>query len=74
MAEDKMVTVFETNDVGQAEIIRAALEAEGIDCALENEHQAGFTGALKCELMVMAANEARAREFIAQHERKHHRH
>lgn len=68
MTADELVPVYRTTDVGRAEVIRAALESEGITCAIENEHQAAFSGVLECRLHVHAADEARAREFIAAHE------
>jgi len=68
MPADNLVPVYQTTDVGRAEIIRGALESEGIQCAIENEHQAAFSGVLECRLHVRAADEARAREFIAAHE------
>jgi len=65
---DELVPVYRTTDVGRAEIIRSALESQGIPCAIENERQAAFSGVLECRLHVQAADEVRAREFIAAHE------
>lgn len=71
MAEDELVPVYETTDVGRAEIIKMALENESIPCSLDNGLQAGMSGVLQCRLYVKAVDEAAAREFIAQHEHGH---
>jgi hypothetical protein len=68
MLEEKLVPVYETSDLARAEVIRAALESEGIRCSLENPHQAGLTGVLQCRLFVLEEDADRARDFIEQHE------
>jgi hypothetical protein len=73
MAGDELVPVYQTTDVGRAEVIKMALENESIPCSLENELQAGMSGVLQCRLLVKAVDETAAREFIAQHENGHSR-
>jgi len=68
MSENELVSVYKTTDVGRAEIIKGALEEEGVQAFIENENQAGLSGVLECRLLVNAADEARARAFIEQHE------
>jgi hypothetical protein len=68
MPEENLIAIYETSDLARAEVIRAALEGEGIRCSMENEHQAGLTGVLHCRLFVLEEDAGRAREFIQQHE------
>jgi|GEM_PF-1599170 len=65
---DALVPVYQTSDLGRAEVVRLALENEGIRCALENELQAGFSGVLQCRLFVFESDAAVARNLIQQHE------
>ncbi|WP_437226798.1 DUF2007 domain-containing protein [Planctomicrobium sp. SH661] len=69
MSYEELIPIYQTTDVGRAEIIKAALEEQGIHCAIENAHQAGLSGVLECRLHVLAKDEAFAREFISQHEK-----
>lgn len=66
---DKLIPVYKTSDLGRAEVIRLALEENGIRCALENELQAGFSGVLQCRLFVLDRDEHAARRFIEAHEK-----
>lgn len=68
MSEDKLVPIYTTTNIGKAEVIRAALEGEGIRCEIENEHQAGFSGVTKVRLFVLEKNKDDAVEFIDAHE------
>lgn len=68
MQTERLTPVYESNDVGRAEVIRAALEEAGIPCSIENAHQAGFTGVLTCRLHVLENDVAAAEAFIAEHE------
>lgn len=68
MDNDKLVPVYSTRDEGKAEVIRAALEGEGIPASVEGAHQGGFSGALKVRVFVRDVDEDRAREFIEAHE------
>ena len=64
----KMAVVGAIRNPGLAEIIRGALAAEGIECRLEGEGQAGLTGVLPIRLWVLASELDRAREVVRQHE------
>ncbi|MCA9000206.1 MAG: DUF2007 domain-containing protein [Planctomycetaceae bacterium] len=68
---ERLVSVYRSSDVGRAEVIRAALIGEGIECAIENEHQAGLTGVTEVRLHVSEGDAERAREFIRSHEHSH---
>jgi hypothetical protein len=65
MHDDELVVVYETNDANDAEIVKVALESEGIMAFVEGEGQAGLTGVLEIEVVVKAADTERARELIA---------
>lgn len=66
-AEDaeEVVTVYVTNDVYEAEIIRNELHEEGIACELDGESQGGFTEIVETKVLVRAWDADRARKLIA---------
>ena len=64
---DDIVTVYTVRDEMKGEIIKNALEAEGIKCSLGGEHQAAITGAFDVDVLVRAADEARAKKIIFSH-------
>jgi hypothetical protein len=68
MNTDALVTVFTLKNPAQAEILRLALQEEGIACFLEGENQAGLTGIFDIDVQVRAADAERARELIKAHE------
>ena len=61
------VPVLTTTQPGQAEIVKAALEAEGIPAEVEGENQGGFAGVLAVRVFVRAVDADRARAFLAEH-------
>jgi hypothetical protein len=67
MEQDDLVSVFTLNDPGKADIIKNALEAEGIRCELGGEHQAGFTGLFEIDVLVREADADRALKLIESH-------
>ena len=67
----ELVPIYTAQDSVQAEILKNALEAEGIPAAIEGEHQAGLTGVLLIRLFVHEQNAARARAFLESHEHFH---
>ena len=67
MSDDELVTVLRVKDNNEAEVIKIALENEGIRCELGGEHQAGMTGVFDVEIMVKESDEDRARELIESH-------
>ena len=69
MGEPEFVAIHTTYDANKAEIIRIALENEGITCQIENEHQASLTGVLAIKLLVPSDDAPQAKAFIAEHER-----
>ena len=67
MDAQDLVVVYTIKNAATAEIIKNALEAEGIPCGLDNESQAGLTGIFDIKVLVRAADEERARELIETH-------
>jgi hypothetical protein len=65
-----LVTVYTVADPVQAEIIKNALNAEGIRCFLDGLHQAGETGLLAFDIKVQvpAGDADRARKLLEAHE------
>jgi hypothetical protein len=63
-----MTVLGAVTNPGLAEIIRGALAAEGIDCRLEGEGQAGLTGVLPIRLWVLASDLDHARQVMRQQE------
>jgi len=68
MEREDHVVVYTLNDELQAEIIKNALNAEGIACEIEGGHQAALTGVLEIRILVKLEDEDRARKLIASHE------
>lgn len=68
MSEEALVPIYTSTDVAKAEIIKAALEGEGIRCEIENEHQAALTGITNVRLFVLEHDADQASQFIADHE------
>ena len=69
--QQELVPIYTAQDSVQAEILKNALEAEGIPASIEGEHQGGFSGVLLIRLFVREQDAARARAFIEDHEHFH---
>jgi len=71
MNPDELVTVETVSNPVEAQIIRNALNAEGIACEIGNQNQAAFTGigALEIEILTRAADADRARKILREQER-----
>jgi hypothetical protein len=67
MELDDPVEVYSLKDAHVAEIIRLALEEEGISCWLDGEYQGGLTGLFDIQVMVRSADAERARALIEEH-------
>jgi Putative prokaryotic signal transducing protein len=66
------VEVYATLSPSEAEIIRAMLDAEGIEADVAGDMQGGFPGALpEISILVHARDAAKARELIAAHQKTH---
>jgi hypothetical protein len=68
MKADDLVSVYTLTDPNKAEILRVALESEGIACELGGEGQAAFTGLWEIDVLVRAIDADRARKIIESHE------
>lgn len=63
-----VVTVYTLSDPSRAEVIRAALQGEGIPCQLGGERQGCFPGVVEIEVLVRACDVDAAERIIASHE------
>lgn len=66
MSEDanEVVTVYTTNDLYEAEIIRNELRDAGISCQIDGESQGGFTEIVESKVLVHAWDADKARKLI----------
>jgi len=72
MESDEPVTVYTVNNPYEAEVIKMALQGEGISCQLDGEGQAGLSDILEIGILVPAKDADRAQNIIEQNEAKHH--
>lgn len=68
MRSEELVTVYTLADSFKAEIIKNALEAEGISCFLEGANQAGGLSGVNIKVQVPEDDVEHAREILAEHE------
>jgi hypothetical protein len=69
MESNEPVEVYTSFNAAEAEIIRAMLEAEGVDANVAGDMQGGFPGALpEVSVLVHADDAERARELIIEHQ------
>ncbi|HUG91294.1 MAG TPA: DUF2007 domain-containing protein [Planctomycetaceae bacterium] len=68
MDPQELVPIATYLEATQAEIVRNALEAEGIRAVVEGSHQGALTGTVGVRLLVQAADARRARTFVEGHE------
>lgn len=64
MDDQELVTVCTVNNLTEAEIIRAAFQAEGIACQIGGEGQAGLAGVLSIDVMTHASDTKKARRLL----------
>jgi hypothetical protein len=71
--EQELVTVYTVANAVEAEIIKNALEDEGIPCFVEGGLQAGEAGlaGIPVKIDVAVADAERARLFIEEHHQDH---
>jgi hypothetical protein len=72
MTDRELVTVYTAGESIQANIVRNALEAEGIPAYIEGGRQAAFDGLSGIEIKIQVAEEdvERATEFLERHDRQ----
>ncbi len=70
MDPNELTVVYSTSDANTAEILRNAIQAEGIKCEIDGEHQAGLTGVgiMEIKLLVRAEDYDRARAYVEKHD------
>lgn len=71
MDANELVEVYTTNHLAEAEVLKNALDAEGIACKLDGENQGGFVGVFDVKILVRAWDEERARKVLAGHAARH---
>ena len=67
-----LVEVFSTTHEVEAEVVRSALEAEGIQSQISGKNQGSFAGVLDVKVYVKAADAVAAQRFIAEHNQHKH--
>ncbi|RMG40569.1 MAG: hypothetical protein D6725_03160 [Planctomycetota bacterium] len=65
---DELVEVYSDTNVGDAELIRAVLESNGIRAIVEGDVQ-GFVGAVPVRVLVRVRDADHARRIIESHNR-----
>jgi hypothetical protein len=71
MEADEPVTVYTVKNPYEAEVIKMALQGEGISCQLDGEGQAGLSDILEIGILVPARDADRAQNIIEQNDAKH---
>ena len=71
MDAEEPVEVYSVTDPTLAELIRNALEEDGIVCEISGETQAGLSGVLDIQIMTRAIDADRARKICMALEQHH---
>src|SRR5262245_24920755 len=71
MDAEEPVEVYTVTNPAMAEMIRAALEEDGIICEISGESQAGLSGVLDIQIMTRAIDADRARKICRDLEQHH---
>ncbi len=66
----RLATACTVNDPVEAELIKNTLLDHEIECEIDGEHQAGFTGTLAINILVREGDAKEAREIIQIHHPK----
>lgn len=64
MDMNDLVEVFSTTHEAEAEVVRTALEAEGIASQISGKNQGSFAGVLDVKVLVKAADVEEAQRII----------
>jgi hypothetical protein len=65
MADDEFVSIYFARSPGEADIVRLALEDEGIAACIVDKQLAGLSRLLEFHVLVKRADESRARVCLA---------
>jgi hypothetical protein len=65
-----LVEVYTVTDPSLAEIIKAALQRDGIACWIEGENQAGLAGILSISLLTRARDADLARRIVKSYDHR----
>ena len=71
MEADEPVTVYTVNNPFEAEVIKTALQGQGISCQLDGEGQAGLSDVLEIGVRVRLRDADQARKIIRHNEAEH---
>jgi len=71
MEANEPVTIYTVNNPYEAEVIKTALQGQGISCYLDGEGQAGLSDILEIGILVRARDADQAQKIIRQNETKH---
>ena len=71
MEADEPVTVYTVNNPFEAEVIKTALQGQGISCQLDGEGQAGLSDVLEIGVLVRLRDADQARKIIRHNEAEH---
>ena len=63
----KIVTIFESSNPGEAEVIKVMLADHGIHCELDGATQGGFVGVMNIGVLVEEKDAEEAKRLIQQH-------
>lgn len=66
MTEDKIIVLYTFNDIQKATLIKDKLEANGINCFLENENPIGLNPLGGVELKIFSKDQDKAEKIIAE--------
>ena len=61
---NRLVQLYSVTDPTEAELIKNLLAENRIECAIDGEHQAGFTGVLRIGITVWEKDFNRAKELL----------
>ena len=71
MDSQEPIVVYSVTEPTQAELIRNALQEEGIVCEISGESQGGFSGVFEIQILTKASDADRARAIITELEEHH---
>jgi len=69
-ATDRLVRLYSVTDPTEAELIKNMLKEHSIGCAIDGEHQAGFSGVFRIGITVWKKDFDRAKKLLDQYRAK----
>jgi hypothetical protein len=65
-SENQLVTIKKLKDPVKAEMVKGALEEQGVQCLLDGAGQAGLSGLLNIRIQVLESDRERAEALLAE--------